>query len=74
MPSVRFDTSRLIGSDQREKNPIDDLFDVLRRQRLPQKHQLMARKIDRQCSQARRYLLISPVRQPADNRLKEWLT
>jgi hypothetical protein len=46
--SVPFDISRSIGSDEREKNPIDDLFDVLRRQRLLQEHELMAREVERQ--------------------------
>src|SRR5215467_1153300 len=52
-------TSRSIGSDQREKNPINDLFDVLRRQRLLQYHELIAHEVERQRSQAGRQLLSS---------------
>src|SRR5215510_1568326 len=48
-----------IGSDQREKNPINDLVDVRRRQRLPQYHELIAHEVERQRSQARRKLLSS---------------
>src|SRR5262249_48353046 len=49
-------TSRSIGSDEREKNPINDLFYVLRRQRLLQCHELIAHEVERQRSQARRKL------------------
>src|SRR5262245_51108249 len=55
--SVQFDISRLIGSDEREKNPVDDLFYVLGRQRLLQYHELIAHEVERQRSQARRELL-----------------
>src|SRR5215831_7433138 len=51
--------SRSIGSDQREKNPINDLFYVLRRQRLLQYHELIAHQVERQRSQARRKLVSS---------------
>src|SRR5215470_15033551 len=57
--SVQFDISRSIGSDEREKNPINDLFYVLRRQRLLQYHELIAHEGERQRSQARRKLLSS---------------
>ena len=52
-------TRYVLDSDQREKNPIDDLFDVLRQQRLLQEHELMAHEGDRQRSQARRKFLSS---------------
>ena len=52
--SIRY---RSIGSDQRQKYPIDDLFNVLRRQRLPQNHELIAHKVERQRRQAGRKLL-----------------
>src|SRR5262245_37766494 len=57
--SVQFDISRSIGSDEREKNPINDLFYVLRRQRLLHYHELIAHEVERQRSQARRKLLSS---------------
>jgi hypothetical protein len=57
--SVQFDISRSIGSEEREKNPINDLFYVLRRQRLLQYHALIAHEVERQCSQARRKFLSS---------------
>src|SRR5262249_42284298 len=57
--SVQLDISRSIGSDEREKNPINDLFYVLRRQRLLQYHELIAHEVERQRSQARRKLLSS---------------
>jgi hypothetical protein len=47
---VPFDISRSIGSNEREKNPINDLFYVLRRQRLPQYHKLIAREVEGQRS------------------------
>src|SRR5262245_10108606 len=55
--SVPCDISRSIGSDEREKNPINDLCYVLRRQRLLQYHELIAHEVERQCSQARRQFL-----------------
>src|SRR5262245_37200511 len=57
--SVQFDISRSIGSDERKKNPVDDLFYVLRRQRLLPYHELIAYEVERQRSQARRKLLSS---------------
>src|SRR5215472_7742385 len=56
--SIRY-LSRSIGSDKREKNPINDLFYVLRRQRLLPYHELIAHEVERQRSQARRKLLSS---------------
>ena len=52
--SIRY---RSIGSDQRQKYSIDDLFNVLCRQRLPQNHELIAHKVERQSRQAGRKLL-----------------
>src|SRR5262249_29166075 len=50
--STEFDSARSIGADEREKNPIDDLFYVLRGQRLLQDHELIAHEVETQPSEA----------------------
>jgi hypothetical protein len=50
--SDQFDISRSVGSDQWEKNPINDLFYVLRRQRLLEYQELIAHEVERQRSQS----------------------
>src|ERR1700691_850460 len=50
--SDQFDISRSVASDQWEKNPINDLFYVLRRQRLLEYHELIAPEVERQRSQS----------------------
>src|ERR1700691_5558468 len=50
--SNQFDISRSVGSDQWEKNSINDLFYVPRRQRLLQYQELIAHEVERQRSQS----------------------
>src|ERR1700691_723082 len=50
--SDQFDISRSVGSHQWEKSPINDLFYVLRRQRLLQYQELIAHEVERQRSQS----------------------
>jgi len=47
--SIEFGISRVTGSDEREKGPINDLFYVKRRQRLLQYEQLIAYEGERRC-------------------------
>ena len=47
--SIEFGISRVTGSDEREKDPINDLFYVKRRQRLLQYEQLIAYEVERRC-------------------------
>ena len=51
------DILRSIGTDEREENAVNDLFDLPRRQGLLHDYELIPRKVERQRSQARSYLV-----------------